>query len=645
MQDSYYHEHPLILLPTIGFNGTICNSCKNDCREFVYRCPPCNFNLHVACLKSFNHEHSFTKFWSPAEFVCRACGEKGDEFSWFCVTCHLPVHKKCAELPLTLRIYGHRRHDLRLTYFRHGAEFVPNKIDCKFCCEEIKTQYAGYGCYECNYFVHLNCASSQSMPIDAIDSSDDDDDDQITEISGTEIQHFIHPHGLKFFPPKEVGQDRVCNGCMKGLLSTPPSNTYGCKQCDFIVHKQCLELPLKKRNFLHKHKLTLISIPDFVFQCEACRQHFHGFAYHCRACFSTFDTRCASIKIPFEHPGHEHPLSLNRTNEDHNCEGCGEGVKKKLAFRCVHCDFHLDARCATLPATVRHRADAHPLELGFVEEEGEEYYCDVCELEREPQVWFYGCRECSFSAHLECVVGEFPHVKSKMHEAHRHPLNLAMKWKGVEQGGDCAACGESCSDDLAFECGVCKFNVHAVGHCYHRGTVQGKLASTNRCFYYRGIGLHQHPIQNGWTRGKLGPYGGRGGSPWEEKVFASIRGFAVYHEGWVDAFQILHESNNGGLIWSRNHGGNGGSRSEVVFDYPDEYLVSIRGHYSDLRKWGSELVVIRSLTLETNRRSCGPYGEEDGTKFSFPAGTKFIGLHGRSGQFLDAIGPYTISKQ
>lgn len=637
-----FHKHPLFLLP-FSSPQTICNSCKNDCGEFVYNCSLCGFNLHIACLQSFNHIHTFAKYRNRTQFVCRACGEKGDGFSWYCTICHLSVHKECAEFPLTLRIFQHRLHDLSLTYFRDGVDFVGNKIDCKICGDKISTKYAAYGCYkyECNYFVHLGCARTQRIyfnsTMDALDSTDDED--VKIEISGSEIQHFIHHHSLNLFSPEEeLGQDRVCDGCMK-RLSGP---SYGCEECDFFVHKECLELPRKKRNFLHQHRLNLISIPNFVFQCKACLNYFNGFAYHCKKCLSIFDTRCASIKIPFKHPSHQHPLSHDRTNEDHKCEGCGEGVKHKVAFRCVDCNFYLDAGCATLPLGVRYRFDPHPLDLKFIEdEEDEEYCCDICEEERESGPWFYGCQKCSFAAHLDCVVGMFPYIKLKKHEAHKHTMKLGVK--GKEE--DCVACGESCAEDLAYECiSNCKFKVHAIGLCYHRQLVQGSLAFTNRCFYSRGVGLHQHTIQNELILIKFGPYGGKGGDAWEEKAFTRIRAFLIWHKEWIYSFQIHYEK-NGELIWSMKHGGDGGYRSEVVFDHPDEYLVSLHGYYSYIGNWGIAATVVRSLTLETNKRSYGPFGEEDGTKFSFPTGTKFSGLHGRSGHYLDAIGPHTVSTQ
>ncbi|KAL0553468.1 hypothetical protein IC582_007363 [Cucumis melo] len=642
MLNSDFHEHPLFLLPSSS-PQTICNSCKNDCGEFVYNCSLCEFNLHIACLQSFKHKHSFTQYRNRTQFVCRACGEKGNGFSWYCIICHLSVHKKCAKMPLTLRIFGHRLHDLSLTYFRDAVDFVGNKIDCKICGEKIRTKYAAYGCYKynCNYFVHLDCARTQSIDfnstVDVLDSTNDEN--VKIEISGSEIQHFIHHHSLNLYSPEEeLGQDRVCDGCMK-RLSDP---SYGCEECDFFVHKECLELPRKKRNFLHQHSLHLISIPNFVFQCQACLKYFNGFAYHCKTCLSTFDTRCTSIKIPFKHPAHQHPLSLDRTNEDHKCEGCGEGVKHKVAFRCVDCNFHLDAGCATLPLGVRYRFDPHPLDLTFLEnEEEEEYCCEICEEEREPGPWFYGCQKCNFAAHLDCAVGMFPYVKLKKHEAHKHTMKLGVK--GKEE--DCVACDESCAEDLAYECiSNCKFKVHATGPCYHSQVVLGSLAFTNRCFYSRGVGLPQHTIQNERILITIGPYGGGGGNAWKEKIFTSIKGFAIDHAAWIYSFQFHYEK-KGELIWSVKHGGDGGSKSEVVFDHPDEYLVSIHGYYSSLRNWGFAGSVVRSLTLETNKKSYGPFGEEVGSKFSIPMGKNFCGLHGRAGSFLDSIGGYAISTQ
>lgn len=78
---------------------------------------------------------------------------------------------------------------------------------------------------------------------------------------------------------------------------------------------------------------------------------------------------------------------------------------------------------------------------------------------------------------------------------------------------------------------------------------------------------------------------------------------------------------------------------QVNLDYPEEYLTSVHGYYGSWTEWG--VVMVKSLTFFSNRKTFGPYGVEQGTYFSFPGtGRKIVGFHGRSGWLLDAIGIY-----
>lgn len=70
---------------------------------------------------------------------------------------------------------------------------------------------------------------------------------------------------------------------------------------------------------------------------------------------------------------------------------------------------------------------------------------------------------------------------------------------------------------------------------------------------------------------------------------------------------------------------------------PDEYITSVKGHTGKF----NGMTVLRSLKFETNLETFGPYGKEDGMPFELPATNgQIIGFHGRSGQFLDALGVY-----
>lgn len=134
----------------------------------------------------------------------------------------------------------------------------------------------------------------------------------------------------------------------------------------------------------------------------------------------------------------------------------------------------------------------------------------------------------------------------------------------------------------------------------------------------------------------LGEYGGEGGEPWSE-TFQAIKQLVIHSdEHWIVSIQMEYVNENGDFVWSHKHGGEGGSPTQVVLEFPNEYLVSIHGYY----KFELGTTMIRSLTFETNKSTYGPFGIEDGTKFSFPtAGLKIVGIHGRSSTLhLNAIG-------
>ena len=78
---------------------------------------------------------------------------------------------------------------------------------------------------------------------------------------------------------------------------------------------------------------------------------------------------------------------------------------------------------------------------------------------------------------------------------------------------------------------------------------------------------------------------------------------------------------------------------QIELQFPEEYLVSVSGYFAPLSWLATKTSVIRSLTFKTNKRTFGPYGQEEGTPFDFPIEKGLIvGVKGRSGELLDAIG-------
>ncbi|XP_073005141.1 jacalin-related lectin 3 isoform X1 [Typha latifolia] len=135
----------------------------------------------------------------------------------------------------------------------------------------------------------------------------------------------------------------------------------------------------------------------------------------------------------------------------------------------------------------------------------------------------------------------------------------------------------------------------------------------------------------------VGPWGGDGGSPWDDGIYTAVRQVVVVHGTAIDSVRFEYDK-KGSSVWSEKHGGNGGIKTDKVkIDHPREIITSIRGHYGPLSN--GTAVIIRSLTFETNLSKYGPFGFEQGTFFSFPmSGGKIVGFHGTSGWYLDSIG-------
>lgn len=136
----------------------------------------------------------------------------------------------------------------------------------------------------------------------------------------------------------------------------------------------------------------------------------------------------------------------------------------------------------------------------------------------------------------------------------------------------------------------------------------------------------------------VGPWGGKGGDMWDDGVYSGIHQIIIVYGDAIDSINIEYDNNgseynnNGSRFWLEHGGSTGNKIGKIQFDYPNEILTSISGHYD---------TYLRSLTFKSNLKKYGPYGRQQGTYFSFPISDgKIVGFHGRSGSYLDCIGVY-----
>jgi hypothetical protein len=478
VQHNMHPEHALFLqLPS---SSNYCHVCYEYCHNSLfYRCfTGCHFDIDIKCFSRWQisaedcEKHSLFPMRKQIQFTCEACAEESMDIAYQCSVCRVLIHLLCDRFPHTIKISTHD-HSLTRTYTLHQVKKQENVL-CRLCRKKVNTEYAAYYCRKCDYIAHMECANyykvedgdqSETPEVDAnqlvhlvegIDVAEDE------RASPREINHFSHPQHNLILSNERLVDVKRCEACIQFILSTP---FYSCAQCNFFLHYRCTKLPATiKRGLIHNHPLTLL--PQDVnasglFWCGACERYHHGFVYTCDECkWYNLDVQCCLIPEILEHKGHQHSLNLVIASFSETCNGCG---KKGVNFRCTHCDeFTLCFRCATFPLVARYEYHAHLLKLSYTREDDsdEEYYCLICEEERDhPDHWFYSCVKCKFTAHFQCVIGENPCInygRTFIDKDHEHPLAIVQKTK---HSPPCDACGNSFVD-MALVCSQCKFNVH-----------------------------------------------------------------------------------------------------------------------------------------------------------------------------------------
>ncbi|XP_050274155.1 uncharacterized protein LOC126717043 [Quercus robur] len=418
------------------------------------------------------HEHPLTPVWKWITFTCDLCGVEDKGLPFLCNSCCFLIHRKCAyQYPRRVKVVRHK-HLLHLTL--SSLEFhQPDSRFCQICVRKVDTRYGLYYCSRCNFVAHLDCAIAKENREDIDLSKFKDEDSEVDESIDsaapyevkkfnvgedktqidTEIAHFSHEHDLNL--TDEVQNSQKCNGCSRAIV--PPF--YSCAKCSFFLHKSCANLPKKKRHPLHQHPLTLVPMkPSGFFWCGACKRVCNGFSYKCEGCDFDLDVQCSLLSDILVHEGHEHQLILSSTTYQQNCTSCN--FKSNQIFRCTVCEFALDFKCATLPYTTRYRQHEHPLSLSYaVEDDSNEYYCDICEEERDPKHWFYYCENCSYPAHPNCIFGIYTNIRSGdvfTSNCHSHPLTFTVE---TEDGPQCHSCGDPCREFI-LQCASCNFYIH-----------------------------------------------------------------------------------------------------------------------------------------------------------------------------------------
>nr|XP_023883350.1 uncharacterized protein LOC111995663 [Quercus suber] len=403
-------HHPLHLIhPLILFDEkthypeqedkekTKCQVCNESRRQYTYRCYRCDFNLHATCASlpptirsSQVHHHPLTPFWKWMSFTCDLCAKEVKGIPNLCALCSYCVHNTCASLPSRLKVLYHR-HPLHLTHSSLEVELHQSDSRfCKRCAQKVNTNSGFYYCSECDFIAHLDCAAD-----------------------------YRYRENIDLLKLKEKENEDL------ELNQSVDSAAYEVK--NIKVREDGTKIATEIQHFSHEHELKLSD--DEVLNIEKCN---------------------GLISDILSHNGHDHQLLLSSIESKQNCFGCDSKIYP--IFRCTTCEFSLDFKCATLPQTISYKQHEHPFTLCYTAEDNSgEYYCDICEEERDPKHWFYYCANCDYPLHPKCILGKYPNIKfgsAYKFDCHPHPLTLIEETKDYHK---CSICRGTCTE-LFYQC-------------------------------------------------------------------------------------------------------------------------------------------------------------------------------------------------
>ena len=145
---------------------------------------------------------------------------------------------------------------------------------------------------------------------------------------------------------------------------------------------------------------------------------------------------------------------------------------------------------------------------------------------------------------------------------------------------------------------------------------------------------------------KYGPSGGVGGDifdpiiPQDQKPGWKIREIKVTSESLINQIQLEWENKKNEIQDSPVIGSYDGGNKDEFDIVSDDYLVIVKG---SVVQGDSGAIYVSSLQFTTNTGITSPiFGNPTSEVFSYqaPPGFQIIGIFGRAGGFIDALGVY-----
>ncbi|XP_022748087.1 uncharacterized protein LOC111297711 [Durio zibethinus] len=321
--------------------------------------------------------------------ICSLCREMVSGPSFSCAECKYHLHKKCVQAPTIIVKHPLHREHFRLLLEADSTDF--KRYGCHLCNE--KRNMFVYQCYDCNFFIDINCALASL---------------NILGKTFPKVKQQAHQHPLIFIENHHDELKRTCcSWCQKPLVDS----IYICMDCNFYLHKKCVNLPLKINHPCHRQHPLILNFDVNNHYCKLCQQNNEGYSYSCSLCKFDIDIKCVWQRPVIEDEScHKHPFTLLWRQESFICDACGmEG--NYVSYICSICHLQVHQNCTSLPHAVKISRHGHPLlhHFSLQQEELESQDCGICLDEVKIEHGSYYCfrGDCKYIVHVNCVIEDY----------------------------------------------------------------------------------------------------------------------------------------------------------------------------------------------------------------------------------------------
>lgn len=184
-----------------------------------------------------------------------------------------------------------------------------------------------------------------------------------------------------------------------------------CMVCEDKYHPWCFKArdQMLFGHPLHSDHMIIISLKSRGSECIACKLKIVEYGYHCEICKVNFHVKCIKGVQVSGIGSHKHTL-YNFLMDDNSqftptCNVCARLCGVSL-YGCIDCNFSAHVECIGFPINVKNQRHRH-IVTQMYSMFNDRKCCFLCGSKGRD--WMYSCKNCSLVFHMECII---PMVKS-----------------------------------------------------------------------------------------------------------------------------------------------------------------------------------------------------------------------------------------